>query len=205
MSKKSIVEKLEEFNDVSSWLLWDEEFKHDEAAKKYVFKDTDINTEYVFVALNASYKPNKSVDSWGSFHSGSQGDKNLKEAFKGSSYQGCYITDILKYKDVKKKTIYKNSKSENAIDYIRNNPSVFNANVRILEDEIRALGKDVTIIAFGRDVYNMLKYNPTINNLNVIRIPHFSPLVCNNGRDYKLAVDNVLKQCRMPRLLDEMH
>ncbi len=57
----------------------------------------------------------------GSFHSGSSGDKKLEEAFKGSSYQGCYITDILKYEDVDRRIIFNSGKSGNAKNFIYNN------------------------------------------------------------------------------------
>lgn len=74
MSNESIVEKLEEYNIVSSWLLWGEEFQRDESTKKYIFKVVDINSDYVFVALNPSSKKDLKMNyDWGSFHTNSCG------------------------------------------------------------------------------------------------------------------------------------
>lgn len=207
MASKSIVDKLNGYKNVSSWLLWDEMFKHDEVAKKYIFKTDDINTEYVFVALNASYDSDNPLDLWGSFHTTSRGDQNIKEAFKGSCYQGSYITDLLKYKDVENIKVFNDGDSVNAKDFICNydNHRVFNANLRILKDEISVYDDNVKIFALGWDVYYMLKYNPSFNDKRIYYIPHFSPRVHNNGNSYKLAVDNALKQYEFPRLLDEVH
>ena len=92
MASNEIFDKLEDYKDVASWLLWDDD---NPKGLDWTKTEFDINDKYVFVALNASFK---TPDKWGSFHSGKRGDKNIYFAFKKTAYEGCYITDLIKYK-----------------------------------------------------------------------------------------------------------
>ena len=198
VDKATIVKRLEKHIKVSSWLLWGDQFQYDENAKKYVFKEDDINTKYVFVALNASFE---SHEEWGSFHSGKRGDMNIYSAFEGTEYEGSYITDLLKYRNGE---IFTKGDSSSVISCIIDDPKMFNENIKMLAKELDLFPDNTMVLAFGDDVYKFLISNRLINiryKNRIFKLPHFSARYYNNTnekRSYVLAVGNALESIKRP-------
>ena len=197
MGSETIIVKLKDHKRVSSWLLWD-----DDNPKGLNWTKTGfvINDKYVFVALNASFEAPKD-DDWGGFHSGKSGDMNIYSAFRGTEFEGSYITDLLKYRDGE---IFTKGDSSSVISCISDDPKMFNENIEILAKELDLFPDNTMVLAFGDDVYKFLISNPLINvtyKNRIIRLPHFSAQYYNNTSDersYILAVARALKAGGLP-------
>ena len=91
---------------VSSWAIWEapnagDDKKTSNMSGERIFKDFDtdkINTEYVFIGLNASSDADDYP--WASFHKQGSNDYKLRYALNDSKYRGSYITDVIKTKQV---------------------------------------------------------------------------------------------------------
>ena len=199
MDSKTIVDKLKDYKGVSSWLLWDDD---DPKGLNWTKPDFDINDKYVFVALNASFKADK--DDWKSFHSGKTGDMNIYSAFKGTEYEGSYITDLLKYRNGE---VFTKGDSSSVISCISDDPKMFNENIKILAKELDLFPDNTMVLALGDDVYKFLISNRLINiryKNRIIKLPHFSARYYNNTskkKSYVLAVGRALESRRMPKEL----
>lgn len=174
MISKKDFERLKKYQDTSSWCVWEKWNKDDKEYTSNLYgkdnawvkhmawtKDEDglikkIKTSCVFVALNASGKPDdgKTNVPWSNFHSG-KNDYVLRYAL-WDDYYGSYITDIIKYKDVKKEIRYKETNSSAVRKDIEENPAILRDNIQILNDEIAILKDVEIIIALGRDAYDFL-------------------------------------------------
>ena len=174
MISKNDFERLKKYQDTSSWCVWEKWNKEDkEYASNLYGKDNawrehmswakdeknlikKIKTSCIFVALNASGKPDdgKANVPWSNFHSG-KNDYVLRYAL-WDDYYGSYITDIIKYEDVKKKQRYREISSSAVRKKIEDNPAILRDNIQILNDEIAILKDVEIIIALGRDAYDFL-------------------------------------------------
>ena len=197
MASNEIFDKLEDYKDVASWLLWDDD---NPKGLDWTKTEFDINDKYVFVALNASFK---TPDKWGSFHSGKRGDKNIYFAFKKTAYEGCYITDLIKYKSFNgySNDVFKAPNSKAVVQTVMDNHEIYNRNISIFEKEMESIGNNkTTVLAFGNDVYMMLKFNPNINEkYKIIRLPHFSSRT--GYKKYCKEVNKILKSNSLPSIM----
>ena len=196
MISKKDFERLKKYQDTSSWCVWEKWNKDDKEYTSNLYgkdnawmkhmawtKDEDglikkLKTSCVFVALNASGKPDdgKANVPWSNFHSG-KNDYVLRFAL-WDDYYGSYITDIIKYKDVKKELRYKETNSSAVRKDIEENPAILRDNIQILNDEIAILKDVEIIIALGRDSYNFLKKaqnNEWLSeNIKIVYMLHYS-------------------------------
>ncbi|SDY38270.1 hypothetical protein SAMN02910264_02112 [Ruminococcaceae bacterium YAD3003] len=168
MTNKDRENILSKYNMLSSWMLWDDNLPKDKINWE------KVKTNCVFVALNPS---DEAPGKWLSFHkSGSKGDANLRAAFEGSKYEGCYVTDLIKYKDLECHEVFKTAKSNLVKIEMAKNPQIYKRNVDALKEELGCFDEDLTIFVFGENAYNMIAYNPDIScAYKVVRISHFSP------------------------------
>ena len=196
MISKKDFERLKKYQDTSSWCVWEKWNKDDKEYTSNLYgkdnawvkhmawtKDEDglikkIKTSCVFVALNASGKPDdgKTNVPWSNFHSG-KNDYVLRYAL-WDDYYGSYITDIIKYKDVKKEIRYKETNSSAVRKDIEENPAILRDNIQILNDEIAILKDVEIIIALGRDAYDFLikaqEDNPLLKTMKIVWVCHYS-------------------------------
>ncbi len=195
MASNTIIDKLRDYKSVSSWLLWDDD---NPKGLSWTKEELDINDKYVFVALNASFK---TPDEWGSFHSGRRGDKNIYFVFKGTDYEGSYITDLIKYKDSNGcSDVFEDSDSKTVFQTVMDNHEIYNRNISIFEKEMESINNKSTVLAFGNDVYMMLKFNPNINKkYKIIKLPHFSSRM--GYKKYRKEVNKILKNNGLPTIL----
>ena len=202
MRNEDIIKNLNKHSFVSSWLLWDEGDNVGKGREWIKTLEDDINTKYVFVALNPSCKSDEfDIEKWGSFHTGKKGDLNLKLAFENTEYKGCYVTDILKYNDIQNTKPFNKGDSNSVMVEIYKNPEIYSHNARIFEKELKCFDDVKVIFAFGWDVYRMLLFNPNIiGNHKVVRLPHFSPRNYNGKDDYKEVINKELKNHNLPQI-----
>ena len=158
---------LNKYNLLSSWMLWDNDLPEDKI-------DWDkVKTHCVFVALNPS---DEAAGKWLSFHKCSRGDANLRAAFKGSKYEGCYITDLIKYKNLEGNEVFKTTDSKSVAKYMKKHPKIYKRNIDELKKELGCFDENLTIFVFGNEAYKMLAKTPDISReYDVVKIPHFSP------------------------------
>ena len=136
-----------------------------------------IKTSCIFVALNASGTDDGEENvPWSNFHSG-KNDYVLRFAL-WDDYYGSYITDIIKYKDVKKERRYKETNSSAVRKYIKENPALLRDNIQVLKDEINILKDVKIIIALGRDAYDFLRKAQNdkwlSENIKIVYMLHYS-------------------------------
>lgn len=95
-------------------------------------------------------------------------DFKIRHAFANTIYYGAYMTDIVKNVEM--------IESARHVCYLKENPSVIDANVRTLLDEIEDLRCDrPTILAFGSVVHQLIARNlsPTAYS-RLVRLTHYS-------------------------------
>lgn len=196
MISKKDFERLKKYQDTSSWCVWEKWNKDDKEYTSNLYGEKNawvkhmawtkdeknlikkLKTSCVFVALNASGKPDdgKADVSWSNFHSG-KNDYVLRYAL-WDDYYGSYITDIIKYKDVKKEIRYKKTNSSAVRKDIEENPAILRDNIQILNDEIAILKDVEIIIALGRDAYNFLikahEEDLLIKKVKIVWVYHYS-------------------------------
>lgn len=183
----------EKYGDVASWAIWERpgttpKSNIDDLS---VFNRKDIcsllNTNYVFVGLNASSTHGdvkKDHAAWYNFHSGySRGnDYKLRFALLDTEFWGGYITDFIKY--------YPEVDSDKVKAYIRKKPKIVEENAKYLQEELSLLGKNKPVlVALGSDVYSYLKqyFYP---EYDIKCIKHFSYRM--RKEDYREEVINIL-------------
>jgi len=110
-------------------------------------------------------------------------DYKIRYALAGSLLWGAYMTDIIKDFDQKN--------SGKVMGYLRKNRQFEEKNARMFREEIHDLGHDnPLIVAFGRDVYTILKRNLS-DDFRIIRIPHYSNY-CSREK-YREEVHHVIR------------
>lgn len=191
MISKKDFERLKKYQDTSSWCVWEKWNKDDKEYTSNLYgkekhmawaEDEDglikkIKTSCIFVALNASGTGDGEENvPWSNFHSG-KNDYVLRYAL-WDDYYGSYITDIIKYKDVKKELRYKETNSSAVRKHITENPAILRDNIQILNDEIAILKDVEIIIALGRDAYNFLRKAQNdkwlSENIKIVYMLHYS-------------------------------
>jgi len=210
MGKKEVYDKLKglEWGNiknvcVSSWAIWadlntnendiDISNLKDGIRDVSMFDDDSIieklNTDYVFIGLNASEGNEAYVDKekpWHSFHSAKKrgNDYKLRYALMNSKYSGSYITDV--FKD------YRRTDSSDVIKYYACDKysDKLDEQFKMLKEELSIIGTP-KIVAMGSTAYRFLcKFNKKNDNqYDIRRVYHYA---CNSGfKDYK---DHILKQ-----------
>jgi len=95
--------------------------------------------------------------------------EKLPYTFRGTEYEGAYMTDIIKFKTISGK-VKSNAKSEDVMAYIRKHPEVEKENIKIFEDELKIIGSEnPLIIAFGGNVNEILR-----KYFDVCQVTHYS-------------------------------
>jgi len=95
--------------------------------------------------------------------------EKLPYTFRGTEYEGAYMTDIIKFKTISGK-VKSNAKSEDVMAYIKKHSEVEKENIDIFKDELKIIGSEnPLIIAFGGNVNEILsKY------FDVCQVTHYS-------------------------------
>ena len=180
----------EKYGKDASWAIWD---IHSSFLENYQKVEGRIKTDVVLVGWCPSGPIEKDFGNfhidWCELSSGTKGNTNkLIDAFKGSKYEGAYMTDIIKYETIKEVNGEVDVEAANVKIILENHPEVEIKNVEIFKEELEFIGsKDPFIIAFGNDVYDKLnKYFP---NANVCKVPAYFDRFRNNGEgEYREAV-----------------
>ena len=141
-----------------------------------------LNTEVVFVALNISRGDIKLP--FGNFHDHRSvaTDFKIRYAFKGTSFWGGYMTDIIK--DFEEKI------SGKVKDYLSKNKDFERENVDIFLEELSDIGaKNPTLIAFGNEVYTILNRHLK-DQFKILKVPHYANYI--NKEAYREEVKKCL-------------
>lgn len=146
-----------EYGFMASWAIWGE------------LSPELLHTHIVFVGYNIS---KKIITPFGNFHEG-RNDYRIKDAIKGTLFEGSYMTDIIK--DFEEKS------SGKMKTYLKENPEFLRENISSFIKELEFIGaKNPILIAFGDDCYKLIKtYMPTYN---VFKVTHYSSFTTNESR-----------------------
>ena len=164
------------YGPVASWAIWaheDEEPKSnmgdltvlDPEINKNLL--SELNPNVVLVALNFSenvdHKPFENFHAGGKFQ-----DYKTRYAIRDSPYWGGYMTDIIKNHPEKK--------SKELVKYLKTHPDEVQSNVESFRQELRDIGaKKPRLVAFGNDVYDILKRN--LPEFEIVKIPHYAHFI----------------------------
>lgn len=165
LKKKIIFRKIKKlYGKHSSFAIWNENDFNDVSLINY----NDIQLKYIFVGLNPS-REIENID-FKNFHNNFRGNKNNRFKYiNNSKFKNSYMTDI--FKDL----IEVNSSKIKR--WIKNNPEKAKKYLKNFEEEIKILEiKNPIIIAFGNEVYDILKKN---FNYNIHKISHYSARIKN--------------------------
>lgn len=174
-----------EFKDWSSWAVWapaGTTVKSNIGITDF-FNDADLlsllNSEYMFVGLNASRQV---TGPWSNFHSDhkNQNDFKLRFAFQETRFWGSYLTDIFKGDG----TIETNSSK--FLDSITDEMII--KAIGDLRKEIAIL-ENPKVIAFGNDAFKILSKN--IDGIEIIKIRHYSDYI--SKENYRREILEILK------------
>lgn len=191
ISKKKYDELKDKYSGVASWAIWTDVGAIDKPKSNTgdlsVFDDKKIheklNDKFVLVGLNVSREENP-TRIWGNFHSESQyqNDYKLRYALIETKLEGSYMTDIIKH--------CKESKQEN----VQIDQDSLKKHIEKFEDEIITLNgnkKDLTIIAMGNKVYNILTNNLK-DEYTIVKITHYAYRI--GKENYKKRIQEQLKK-----------
>jgi hypothetical protein len=147
----------QEYGFMSSWAIWGEMLPH------------LLHTKTIFVGYNIS---KKIATPFSNFHEG-RNDYRIKEAIKGTLFEGSYMTDIIK--DFEEKS------SGKMKTYLKANPNFVTENIASFIKELEFIGaKNPILIAFGEDCYALLKKH--LPNYTVLKVTHYSSFTTNERR-----------------------
>ena len=128
---------------------------------------SQLKPDVVFVGLNTSRNINDSPP-FSNFHptySRAQ-DYKTRFALKDTELWGGYMTDIIKD--------YPELHGQRVGSFLRDNPDVEKENIETFLEELKDLGtENRTIIAFGEEVYPILKRNLQ-NAFTIVKVTHYS-------------------------------
>ena len=164
------------YSRVASWAIWaheDEEPKSnmgdltvlDPEINKNLL--SELNPNVVLVGLNFSedvdHKPFENFHAGGKFQ-----DYKTRYALRDSPYWGGYMTDIIKNQPEKN--------SDELVKYLKTHPDEVQSNVESFRQELRDIGaKKPRLVAFGNDVYDILKRN--LPEFEIVKIPHYAHFI----------------------------
>ena len=156
----------------ASWAIWAQEGDKPKSniGDLSVFEGDDfltkLNPNIILVGLNISRGAITTPLS--NFHDSKPvaTDYKIRYALRNSPFWGGYMTDIIKDYDQKS--------SSKVIDYLKENKAFEKQNVDFFSEEIKDLGAGKpTIVAFGRDSYNILKSHFK-NDFKILKVPHYA-------------------------------
>jgi len=128
-----------------------------------------LNTNVVMVGLNFS-RDVKFDKPFMNFHDSnpSGNDFKIRFAFEDTAYYGAYMTDVIKNLPM--------VSSKDVLDYLKENPDEKKNQINDFREELRHIGSiRPTIIAFGKDVYDILRNSLETNEYkNLFQITHYS-------------------------------
>ena len=194
MISKELYDKIKvKYGDVASWAVWEEPGIKPKSNMGYhnIF---DLNknpsllktlkTTVVMVGLNFS-RPLEPTEPFKNFHdlNPHANDFKIRYAFLNTDFYGAYMTDVIKKLEMKI--------SRDVKTYVKDNPSVIKDNILLFQNELSDIEVNRPIIlAFGRDAYNILHENLSINEYSIlIKLTHYSHQI--SKEKYK---DEVLRQ-----------
>lgn len=178
ISLKKFQDISSKYGSVASWAVW----KKADTKPKSNIGDMDIldpernpdllkllKVNVVMVGLNFS-RDVQFDKPFMNFHDSSRGanDFKIRFAFEDTCYYGGYMTDIIKNSP--------KPSSEDVREYLKENPEELREQINSFREELSFIGsKEPTIIAFGRDVYDILRANLKENEYKkLIKITHYS-------------------------------
>lgn len=172
------------FGMYSSWAIWANGKSHTDGIGDWSILTDEIilsqaNTSYVFVGLNAAEHDQKAeLVPWCNFHSkdSRQKDYKLRCSIQGTKYWGAYMTDIIKG--------YRCTKSEDVIEFVKNNPQKYNEHLDNFRKEMQLLAGDdrPILIAMGGAAYELLR--PLNKEFVIKKITHYSARYKYSNLDY---------------------
>ena len=184
--------------EASSFTIWKGETRDKNGiGNSCIFEGSQLNTtlkelneNYIFIALNPSNNVVRNDDL--SFHNSAYNSKDYKlcYALKGTKYWGSYITDIFKG--------YFETDSNMIEDYIKNNPSKVEEDIKILNEQI-GLIKPERIIVLGNKTYKYAQEYLNDYKDIMITIPHYSDYSHYGNKDkYRNKVIEILDKYKKP-------
>lgn len=165
----------QEYGCMSSWAIWEEMLPH------------LMHTNTIFVGYNIS---KKIMTPFGNFHEG-KNDYRIKDAIRGTLFEGSYMTDIIK--DFEEKS------SNNMQQYLKEHPEFLKENIRSFMNELEFIGaKNPILIAFGNNCYTLLKTH--LPTYNILKVLHYSSFTKNEVRRAEILEkeNDVKKLLTMP-------
>jgi len=140
-----------------------------------------LNPDVVLVALNISR--GAITDKLANFHDNRPEDTAFKIRFalRDSPYWGGYMTDIIKD--------FEQKESGKMMSYLRDNKAVEQKNIEFFRQELKDIGaENPTVIAFGNDVFNILKRNFE-QEFKILKVPHYADFI--NKENYREQVKTI--------------
>ena len=166
----------EKYGRVASWAIWANQDKEpksnmgdlsvlDPEINKNLL--SELNPNVVLVALNFSenvdHKPFENFHAGGKFQ-----DYKTRYAIRDSPAWGGYMTDIIKD--------YPEKESDRLVEYLKTDKAIEQSNVESFRQELIDIGaKKPKLVAFGNDVYDILKRN--LPEFEIVKIPHYAHFI----------------------------
>ena len=190
ISKEKFLAIKERYGSVCSWAVWERSgIKPKSNISNMdifdIYKNNELlevlHTDVVMVALNFSREV-AFTDAFMNFHDSSPHgqDYKIRYAIEDTPFYGAYMTDVIKE--------FPMLESKGVVSYLRKNPAALRDQIKKFEEELRFIQSDTpTIIAFGKDSYEILRKNldDTIYSA-LIQVTHYSHYV--NLEDYRKGV-----------------
>ena len=149
---------------------------------------SQLKPDVVFVGLNTSRNINDSPP-FSNFHPNYSTAQDYKTRFalKGTELWGGYMTDIIKD--------YPELHGQKVMSFLRDKPDVEKKNIETFREELKDLGaENRTIIAFGGDVYSILKRNLQ-NEFIIFKVTHYSAYI--NEQELRDAIKSLMKKVKL--------
>lgn len=206
MCKKEVYDELKKLKwgniknvCVSSWAIWNAPKEGDtkrtsNMTGKNIFKDESfiehINTDYVFIGLNASCDSDDYL--WASFHKQGSNDYKLRYALQGTKYWGSYITDVIKELPDNDPSINISS-SQDVVDYLKEHKEVIDQNIEYLKKELNCFTNKPRLVAMGISANELLNEYLS-DEYCIIKIPHYAAYI--SKENYRRLVLEALNNRR---------
>lgn len=204
MIKKENYAKLKEkYGNIASWAIWDKPCKSKKndniSGEEWCLNDDElmknIKTKYVLVALNPhgdedaeQSKEHDNILPWSqNFHT-SANDRKLRDAVRGTSFEGSYITDLFKRKPTNGEERLKKEINEDDEKKA----------VEELEKEMALISDKTILIALGNKVFDVLIRH--LSGPYVIRkIKHFACRYIKKNHEkksneYREEIENLIQR-----------
>jgi hypothetical protein len=142
-----------------------------------------LNQNIILVGLNCATRP-LGKEAFSNFHpkSSKANDFKTRYAFKGTEYWGAYMTDIIKG--------CHETDSKKVIKHLKEHPEVVTKNIENFKQELLDIeSKEPLLIAFGVDVYDLLKKHGFVN---AYKITHYSYRI--GQQNYRMKVLEQLRE-----------